>query len=282
MAAGLAGGSPRRDEEIVIERHDGTRLTALVSIEPIKNAEGRVLGAVNVFRDNTAQHRKDEMLRRQSHQLDTLLQALPAAVYTTDAEGRITFFNEAAAALWGVRPELGSDRFCGSWKLYWPDGTPLPHDECPMAMALKSRTPIRGKQAVAERPDGSRVPFLAYPTPLFDAAGNLTGAINVLLDIAERKRTELAAQHLAAIVESSHDAIVSKDINGIITSWNLGAERLFGYTAAEAVGQPVTMLIPADRHDEEPMILSKIRKGERVDHYETLRQRKDGSQIGTA
>src|SRR3546814_3925099 len=90
------------------------------------------------------------MLRRQSHQLDTLLQALPAAVYTTDAEGRITFFNEAAAALWGVRPELGSDRFCGSWKLYWPDGTPLPHDECPMAMALKSRTPIRGKQARSE------------------------------------------------------------------------------------------------------------------------------------
>jgi PAS domain-containing protein len=75
------------------------------------------------------------------------IEALPAAVYMTDAEGRITFYNEAAAALWGCRPELGQSTFCGSWKLYWPDGTPLPHDECPMAMSLRQKRPIRGMEA---------------------------------------------------------------------------------------------------------------------------------------
>src|ERR1700752_4495980 len=93
-----------------------------------------------------------------------LLQALPVAVYTTDAAGRITFYNEAAAALWGCRPELGKDEFCGSWKLYWPDGTPLPHDECPMAIALRQKEAVRGLEAVAERPDGTRGPFISYPT----------------------------------------------------------------------------------------------------------------------
>jgi PAS domain S-box-containing protein len=108
----------------------------------------------------------------------------------TDAEGCITFYNEAAAALWGCRPELGDSKFCGSWKLYWSDGTPLPHDECPMAMALRQQRPIRGVEAVAERPDGTRIAFVPYPTPLFDASGKLTGAVNMLVDIGEHKRAE--------------------------------------------------------------------------------------------
>ncbi|RCS22283.1 PAS domain S-box protein [Phyllobacterium salinisoli] len=208
-----------------------------------------------------------------------ILQALPAAVYTTDAEGRITFYNEAAAELWGVRPELGKSEFCGSWKLFWPDGRFLPHDECPMAMALKEKRPIRGIEAVAERPDGRRVPFLAFPTPLFDSARNLVGAVNMLVDISGRKSVDEAAQRLAAIVESSDDAILSKDLNGVLMSWNSGAQRIFGYTADEVIGKPVTILIPAERHDEEPAILARIRRGERIDHYETIRQRKDGTLI---
>jgi PAS domain-containing protein len=100
-----------------------------------------------------------------------LLQELPVAVYTTDAEGRITSFNEAAVALWGCRPELGKSEYCGSYRLYWPDGTPLPHDQCPMAMTLRKGQPIRGIEAVAERPDGTRVALIPYPTPVFDATG---------------------------------------------------------------------------------------------------------------
>src|SRR5436190_3348577 len=208
-----------------------------------------------------------------------IIEALPAAIYTTDQAGRITFYNEAAVAMWGRRPELGEDQWCGSWKLYWPDGRLLPHDECPMAVALKTRKPVRGVEAVAERPDGTRVPFAPYPTPIFDASGELAGAVNMLVDLTHRKQAEENAQQLASIVESSDDAIISKDLAGVIKSWNRGAERLFGYAASEVIGRPITILIPRDRIDEEPSILQRLRRGEPIDHYETVRRRKDGDLI---
>jgi len=101
----------------------------------------------------------------------------------------------------------------------------------------------------------------------------------MLIDISERKRSDQFEQRLALIVESSDDAIVSKDLDGIIKTWNPGAERLFGYTAEEVIGKPITLLIPMDRHDEESDILSRLRRGKRVDHYETVRRRKDGSLV---
>jgi PAS domain S-box-containing protein len=208
-----------------------------------------------------------------------VLDQLPAAVYITDAEGRITYFNEAAAALWGCRPTVNSDRWCGSWRLYWLDGRPMRHDECPMAVALKEQRIVRGGEAIAERPDGTRVPFMAFPTPLYDASGAMVGAVNMLLDMSERQRGERAARQLAAIVESSDDAIVSKDLNGVIATWNKAAERLFGYFAEEVIGKSITIVIPQDRLDEETGILQRIRRGERIDHFETVRQRKDGSLI---
>lgn len=220
----------------------------------------------------------DKLLVKEWHS-SALLEALPAAIYKTDTDGRITFYNEAAAQLWGCRPELGTSAFCGSWKLYWPDGTPLPHDQCPMAIALKERRPIRGMEAIAERPDGTRVPFVPYPTPLFDSSGAFVGAVNMLVDISDRKSHEDNENLLASIVSNSDDAIVSKNLDGIITSWNVGAERLFGYLAAEIIGKPIMILIPTERENEEPMILERIRRGERIDHYETVRRRKDGSLV---
>ena len=135
-------------------------------------------------------HRAQATPRERERRVRELLDALPAAIYTTDAAGRITFYNEAAAELWGHRPALGSSEWCGSWKLFRPDGTPMPHDECPMAIALKEDRAVRGEEAACERPDGTRVPFLACPTPLHDETGKLIGAVNMLVDISERKRTE--------------------------------------------------------------------------------------------
>jgi PAS domain S-box-containing protein len=148
-----------------------------------------------------------------------------------------------------------------------------------MALTLKEGRPIRGVGAMAERPDGTRVPFMPYPTPLFDEEGALIGAVNMLVDVTDHNRTEEADKRLAAIVENCDDAIISKNQRGIINSWNRGAERLFGYSAEEVVGRPVTILIPLDRHDEEPAILERLRRGERIDHYETVRRRKDGSLV---
>ncbi len=209
--------------------------------------------------------------------LRQILDALPTAIYATDAEGRITLFNRACVAFSGRTPTLGSDHWCVTWKLYHPDGRPMPHDECPMAIALKEGRAVRGVEAIAERPDGTRIWFEPYPTPLFDEAGNVIGGINMLVDITERRKNEHANATLAAIVESSDDAIISKNLDSIITSWNRGAERMFGYTAAEAIGRSVTMLMPPDRVSEEPGILTRLRAGERIDHYETVRRRKDGT-----
>ncbi len=208
-----------------------------------------------------------------------MIDALPAAIYTTDAQGRLTYFNPAAVEFSGRIPELGTDQWCVSWKLFHPDGTPLPHAQCPMAIALTEGRILRGVEAIAERPDGSRIWFTPYPTPLRNAEGHIIGGINMLMDITERKEAERATAHLAAIVASSDDAIISKDLTGTILSWNTGAEGIFGYQADEMIGQSIQRLIPTQRLDEEPQILGRISKGDRLDHYETIRRRKDGQLI---
>lgn len=471
-----------------------------------------------------------DLLRAGGERFREMLDALPTAIYTTDAQGRLTYFNPAAASLSGRVPELGTDQWCVTWKIFLPDGTPLPHDQCPMATVLKGGLVSGGGEYVAERPDGSRFWFTPYPSALRDREGQITGGINMLVDITERKAAEealrssderfrgvfetllvgvviltpdarflqanrafcsitgyseselrardcasithpddregmrsltrdllsgripafvleercftkdgrtiwvtnsvsvirdihgrpkclialceditrrkdteaalhateehfraivdttpecvkvvaedgtllhmnsaglemveadspedaigksvydliapefrdafrvfnericcgqagslaydmtglrgckrhmetsarplrwpdgktvqlaitrdvterasreRAALLLSAIVDSSDDAIISKDLNGIITSWNKSAERLFGYTAAEAIGHSIAdLLIPSDRQEEEPAILERLRRGERVDHFETLRRRKDGT-----
>lgn len=208
-----------------------------------------------------------------------LLDLLPAAIYRTDAQGVITYFNPAAARLWGAEPQLGVSEFCGPWKLFWPDGRFLRHDECPMALALRDGKPHHGMEAAAVRSDGSRVEFMAYPTPIFARTGELIGAVNMLVDITNKRRDEIDQERLAAIVNGSDDAIISKNLSGTITSWNPGAVKVFGYEAAEAIGQSITILIPEEQLDEEPRILAQIRQGNHVDHYETIRRRKDGTLI---
>jgi PAS domain S-box-containing protein len=142
------------------------------------------------MRDITSGRRAQEALGASERRFRELLAALPAAVYTTDAAGRVTFYNQAAVELAGHPPEIGSDEQWITRRLYRPDGTPLPHDECPMAVTLKENRPVRGAEALAERPDGTRVPFIPYPTPLRDEIGELVGAVNMLVDISERKQAE--------------------------------------------------------------------------------------------
>ncbi len=129
---------------------------------------------------------------------------------------------------------------------------------------------------IIERPDGSRSVVLAYANPLRNQKGEMVGGVNVMQDISQRKQAEEAQRLLAAVVESSDDAIIVKSLQGRILTWNAGAERLFGYTAQEAVGSPITLIIPPERWDEEKAILERLSRGERVDHFETVRVTKAG------
>jgi PAS domain S-box-containing protein len=143
----------------------------------------------------------------------TLLDTFPAPVYTTDAAGRITFYNEAAAKFSGRQVRLGIDQWCVTWRLYWPDGTPLPHDECPMAISLKEGREIRGQRAVAERPDGTRIPFIPYPTPLRDASGMLVGAVNMLLELDDREQAALDGVRVLIVAD---DMFVAAELDLLI------------------------------------------------------------------
>jgi PAS domain S-box-containing protein len=186
----VSGEIDRYSLEKRIRRKDGSRIWVSVMSSSVRDRSGRFRYAVRIIQDVSDRKDWEDRLRSSERRLRTLLEGLPAAVYMTDAEGRITFFNQAAVEFSGRVPELGSDEWCVSWKLYQPDGTPLPHDQCPMAVALKEARPIRGAEAIAERPDGTLVPFVPYPTPLFDPDGTLIGAINMLVDISERKNAE--------------------------------------------------------------------------------------------
>src|SRR5262249_23207561 len=156
----------------------GSLIDISLMISPIRDRYGRITGASKIARDITERKKAENAVRESERKLQELLSSIPAAIYTTDAEGGITYYNDAAVELAGRTPTRGRDEWCVTWKLYWPDGTPMRHDECPMAVALKEGRTIRNAEAIAERPDGTRVPFIPYPTLQRDAQGKIVGAIN--------------------------------------------------------------------------------------------------------
>jgi PAS domain S-box-containing protein len=186
----LAGQRDQYQLEKRYIRKDGTAIWVSMSSTVIRDGAGKVQCTVRVVQDINKQRLAENALRESEHRFRQLLETLPAAIYTTDAKGKITFFNKAAEEMAGRRPTIGVDEWCVTWKLYWPDGTPLPHDQCPMAIALKENRAVRGAEALAERPDGTRIPFIPFPTPIHDSDGNLVGAVNMLVDVSARKQAE--------------------------------------------------------------------------------------------
>jgi PAS domain S-box-containing protein len=176
--------------ETVRQRRDGRLIDVSLTVSPMRDETGRVVGASKIARDITERKLADARQKESERRLQELFAAIPAAIYTTDAEGRITYFNEAAVELAGRRPAIGIDKWCVTDTLYWPDGRAMAPEDNPLAVSLREGRPIRNAEAVAERPDGTRVPFIPYPTPLRDADGEIVGAIAMLVDISERKQAE--------------------------------------------------------------------------------------------
>ena len=215
--------------------------------------------------------RVERALEEREAELKDFLDNAVIGMHWVDAEGTIIWANKAELALLGYEP----DEYIGHHIAEFHADRDIIDD---ILQRVARHEALRGYEARMRRRDGS-IRHVRIDSNAFQREGQFVHTRCFTIDITEKKRAEQAAFRLAAIVESSDDAIVSKDLNGIITSWNKGAERIFGYKAEEIVGQPVTTIIPPELHDDEPRILSKIRAGERIEHFQTVRVRKNGERI---
>ncbi len=253
--------------ESVRLRKDGSRFPVSLTISPVKTPDGRIIGASKVARDLSGNREHDEL--RYLH--TAIVESSDDGIISKDLNGIITSWNSGAVRIFGYEP----DEIIGRSVL-----TLIPpelHGDEPMILArLRRGERIDHFETTRLRKDGRRVDVSLTISPIRDGAGVLVGASKVARDITLQREGDMAMRRLAAIVDSSDDAIIAKDLNGIITSWNAGAERMFGYQAAEILGQPVTALMAPEQAMEEPQILARIGRGERIEHYETIRRRKNG------
>jgi PAS domain S-box-containing protein len=287
-------------------RKDGSRFWANVVITALRDDAGRVRGYLKIARDLTERKQAEENARRLAEeaagrraaeaaaqeaqraqreerhhreQLQVTLSSIGDAVIVTDTEGRVTFLNPVAQELTGWPPQeaAGQPLECVFRIINEQTRKPVQN---PVRRVLRDGVVVGlANHTVLLTRDGREMPIDDSAAPIRGEGGMVAGVVLVFRDVTEARRAVEARLRLAAIVESSEDAIIGKDLSGIVTSWNEGAERLFGYTAAEIVGKPLALLVPPDHPDELPQLLERIKRGERVEHFETVRMRKDGSRI---
>ena len=173
-------------------RPDGAAVWVNVAISPLRDATGRFDRLIAVVEDITARKRAEQAVQEREHRLRRVLERMPVGAYICDRNGLITYHNHQAELMWGRAPKLNDpiDRYCGSFKMFATDGTPMPHSECWMALALRNETAYDGHEVVVERLDGKRMTVLAHASPIWDDDDELIGAVNVLIDISDRKRAE--------------------------------------------------------------------------------------------
>ncbi|HEX6032732.1 MAG TPA: PAS domain S-box protein, partial [Tepidiformaceae bacterium] len=188
MALLRSGADDHFTMERRILRSDHALAWVWTSVSALRDDQGRLTGTISVISDITARKLADQLVRESEQRLRNLVEAVDIAVYMTDAEGRITLYNQAAADLWGRSPVIGHDLWCGSWRIYDVDGEAVPLDQCPMARCLKEGAPVRGAEILVERPDGQRLTVAPFPTPLYDSGGAVVGGVNVLVDVSSQKQ----------------------------------------------------------------------------------------------
>jgi PAS domain S-box-containing protein len=280
-------------------RKDGSRFWANVVITAVHDEAGVLRGFAKVTRDLTARRLAEENdrrllqeeaarkaaeeaareIERQRQQLHVTLSSIGDAVIVTDADGTVTFLNPVAAALTG-------------WETGEAAGQPLEQVfriineetrqtvENPVGGVIRDgHTVGLANHTVLIARDGREFPVEDSASPIRVADGSVSGAVLVFRDVTETRRATDARLRLAAIVESSDDAIISQSLDGTIVSWNKGAERLFGYTTGEIVGRPLSVLVPTDHPDELPELLERIKLGQTIEHFETQRVCKDGRRL---
>jgi PAS domain S-box-containing protein len=244
--------------------------------------EEQLLRAVALQNANAimaARRQAERELAAERERLRIILASIGDAVISTDADGRVQYMNGVAETLTGWTQAEAAGRPLSDVFHVVDEYTRKPAAD-PALQALRAGAVVRlADHAALIARDGTERPIDDGAAPMRDEGGARVGVVLVFRDTTERRRDEEAKARLAAIVESSEDAIVSKTLDGVIRSWNAGAERLFGYQAEEAVGRPITLIIPTERRDEELEILARVSRGERIEHYETVRVTKDGRRL---
>jgi PAS domain S-box-containing protein len=258
---------------ILITR-DGTQLPIDDSAAPIKDEQGRILGCVLIFRDITARRRAEKEVRESEARFRLTADSAPVLIWMSRPDKLCDWFNQPWLDFVGrpIEKELGNG---------WAENVhPADLARCLeiYTTSFDARQPFKMEYRL-RRADGEYRWILDHGVPRISGQGEFMGYIGSCIDIHDRKRDEETRARLAAIVETSNDAVISKNLEGKILTWNESAERIFGYSAAEAVGQPITLLIPPDRQEEEGRILASLRRGERVARLETVRVAKDGRRI---
>ncbi|HEY0426380.1 MAG TPA: PAS domain S-box protein [Pyrinomonadaceae bacterium] len=237
---------------------------------------GETLRIVLTHENITSRKYVEQALRESEENYRILAQTASDVILKIDRESKILFVNGASERVFGYKP---SELLGQPLTLVIPEQMHEWNrkDEARRIERAKAGFPLQSLEITAKHKDGRVFP-LEISLEEFSQSGR-NYFIGIARDITGRKRAERATAYLASIVKSSDDAVISKDLNGVITSWNKGAEKVFGYTAEEAIGKPITILIPLHHLDEEPHILERIRRGEQIEHYETERLRKDGTHI---
>ncbi|MGC1414379.1 MAG: PAS domain S-box protein [Candidatus Acidiferrum sp.] len=272
-------GKPREIESR-LRRSDGEYRWFLSRCFPLVDRSGHILGWYGCDTDIHDRKEAEETLRRSEGYLAEAQRLSHTGSWAwAPATGEIRYFSEECYRVMGFDSQVGQPRFETLFNGIHPDDQPR------VAKTLERAKRERAEFELDNRivyPGGEIRDVHVVGHPVFSSTGDLLEFVGTMMDVTERKRGEQAIRLLAAVVESSHDAIVSKGLDGIITSWNKGAERLFGYAAEEVVGQNILLIIPPGRRDEEVAIIERLARGEQVDHFETVRMRKDGSLLDVA
>ncbi|MEO8425956.1 MAG: PAS domain S-box protein [Verrucomicrobiota bacterium] len=268
----LAHGQTLVNREAKLRCKDGSIKYVLISSNVLRE-DGKFIHTRCFTRDITALKQAEQALRESEEFNRTLVQSSQDSIKTLSLEGRLLWMNQAgqkALRIGDPGQVLGK-----SWVEFWPEDDREAARAAVHAAAQGGTGSFRGCLSI----NGEITCWDVMLTPICDLSGKPEKLLAISRDVTERKRADEVRVRLAAVVESSEDVIISKTLDGIISTWNESAERIFGYRAEEVIGRPISILIPADRLDEEPKILQSLQRGERIEHYETVRRRKDGSTL---
>lgn len=263
----IGNGEPVEAHEMQILARGGDKKSVSATMSPIRDSDGQVIGAVLVMRDSEIL-RQEEIERAR---LAAIVESSDDAIIAKDLNGVITSWNAAAEKMFGYTTEDIVGR--SIMTLIPPE---LQHEEPTILGQIRAGNRVAHFETQRMHKSGKRIEVSLTSSPIRDHQGRVIGASKIVRDITTRRQADEARLRLAAIVESSDDAIISKNLDSTITTWNVGAERMFGYKPEEIIGQSVMRLMPPDLYGQEPEIIRKLRDGQRIQHFETKRLRKNG------